>query len=148
MTSDPTVKALLREAKRSRRLPPGAVCVACGGTASLSKTRAGEIRCYEHLTTTAPFEVDHIAGRANLAGLTAALRPNAHRVVTDMRIDLGKDDWPIAHGDPLFAVGHALAGFASLLWLIAKWLIDLGLWLHVKLGETWWEGAPLSPFAL
>ena len=147
MSGDPTIDALVREARRARRLPTGAVCATCGGTEQLSENAEATIRCYEHLDRTAPVEVDHIAGRANLTGFTAALRPNAHREVTDIRYNLRKDDWPMADGDPLVALGHALAGFASLLWLIGRWLVDLGLWLRGQLGASWWLGAPTSPFA-
>jgi hypothetical protein len=147
MNGDPAINDLTRKAKRSRRLPPDAACGTCGGTEQLIPKADGVILCYEHRGPAVRYELDHLAGRANLPGLTALLLPNAHREVTELRTNLGKDDWPRANGDPLLVVGHALAGFASLLWVIAKWLIDLGLWLHGTLGTNWWERAPQSPFA-
>lgn len=147
MSTDPTIRGMVRETRRARRLPPGATCTTCQATEHLSRSSDGSIRCYAHLETTALRELDHVAGRANLGGLLVPLTPNAHRKVTDIRLLLGKDGWPIANGDPLLAAGHAVAGLASLLWLLAEWLIQLGQWLSDGLGPRWWTTAPLMPLA-
>jgi hypothetical protein len=148
MNGDPMLDQLARQAKRSRRVPAGATCADCGGTDQLSASTDGVVRCYEHKPTTAAAERDHPAGRHNIGGFTIALTPAAHREVSDLRIALGIDRWPPPQGNPLVAVGHAVAGFASLLWLIAKYLIETGVWFGRHLGPTGWERAPRSPFVI
>lgn len=145
MNGDPTLNDLARKAKRSRRVPPGAVCGACGGTEHLVAKASGMVRCYQHRDPKIWYERDHLAGRANIDGLTVSLQPNAHRTVTEMRTTLGQDDWPPANGNGLLGVAHAIAGWATLLWLIARWLVDLAQWLRKVLGANWSDKAPPSP---
>lgn len=106
----------------------------------------GLVRCYEHLDgTDARVEADHVAGRANLPGLTVDLQANAHRRVTDLRRQFGTDEWPEAAGDPVLTLAHFLAGFATILLVLAEWLRDLATSLIERLGPRWWERAPASP---
>jgi hypothetical protein len=118
----------------------------CGTTDALSARPDGSVRCYEHLAgDAAAVEADHVAGRANLGGLTVGLRGNAHRAATDQRRQLGIDAWPPAEGDPLLALAHFLGGLATILWLVARWLVELAAWLAGRLGARWWTGGPPFP---
>lgn len=143
MSSDPELDPTLREQRRQRRTGSHDACDAprCGAP----PIRAGAY-CYEHRPgATSTRELDHVAGRANLKGLVMGLTPNAHRRVTEIRTYLGKDDWPDAGDNPLLAAANALAGWVSVVWVLAEWLRDLGVWLGARLNGL--EGAPPPPFA-
>jgi hypothetical protein len=145
--SDPTIAALAREARRDRLLPRDARCETCRTTRYLADD-AGRVLCYACRRGEAgarPTELDHVAGRRNLGGLIVELRQNDHRAVTELRQRLGIDEWPAAEGDPLLTLAHVLAGFASLLFLYAEWLVALAADLALRLGPDRWEGAPLAP---
>lgn len=142
---DPEIDALAREARQRRRLPPGAACETCGGARQLSVRPDGRVLCYEHLQVErgrSPVEADHLAGRENLGGLVVRLQANDHRTVTEMRQRLGTDEWPAAEGDPLLTLAHLLAGVASLLVLVAEWLVDHALHLQATVGAV----DPTRPF--
>lgn len=53
-----------------------------------------------------------------------AERPNSHRRVTEKRTTFGMDDWPPAGSDPFLLAAQFLGGIASLLLLLADWLIE------------------------
>ena len=148
---DPEIEALARGARRRSRLPPDAACAKCGGRAHLARSPAGDVLCYacrRAADGAGPTEADHPAGQRNLGGLVVHLRANDHRTVTELRTRLGIDDWPDADGDPLLTVAHFLAGMATLLLLVAEWLVDAARQLAVRLGPGAWEGvrpAPLVP---
>lgn len=145
---DPDIATVAREARRNRLLPAGASCATCQATRHLKAQPDGRTLCYGCQRTelgARPFELDHIAGRTNLGGLLVVLRQNDHRTVTDLRLRLGIDDWPSAGDEPLLALAHTLAGFASILFLLAEWLVALAADLGGRLGPTVWEGAPPSP---
>jgi hypothetical protein len=74
------------------------------------------------------------------------LDANWHRRVTDVRRQVGVDDWPRANGDALLVAAHLLAGLASLTWALAAWLVDLSRWISRELGSDWFRRAPHSPF--
>lgn len=146
--NDPDLATIAREARRRRRLPAGAVCAECGTDRQLSARPGGRILCYLHVREeggAGPTELDHLAGRRNLGGLLVQLRANDHRSVTELRIRLGIDDWPDAAGDPLVALAHLLAGIATLLFLVAEWLVAVAADLAQRLGPTGWEGVALAP---
>ncbi len=150
MSSDAELRAEARAARRSRRLPPGASCSVCGAhdPAVLSVKPGGAVRCYEHRDGDTPrVEADHIAGRANLPGLTVDLHANAHRRVTDLRRQLGLDELPPADGDPLLVLAHFAGGLAAVLALLAESLAALAEWVAARLGPRWWEQAPALPLA-
>jgi hypothetical protein len=140
--------SLAREAKRDRRAPPGMVCEVC--QRPLRGYRQGtRPLCYKHRREPGKgFEEDHPAGRRNVPGWTEKLEANAHRDVTDFRLTAGMDTWPDANGDPLIALAHLLGGWASLLWAIASWLVELAAWLTDRHGAAWHTGVPVFPFAL
>ncbi len=142
--------ALSDEARRGRRVPAGSACAVCWVTDHLSRGPDRVVRCYGHSTIAAgksSVELDHVAGRVNLGGFLVPLEANAHRSVTDIRRILGMDEWPPAGGDPLLAAAHAIGGIATIVWLIARWLVDMSAWLRAKFGASWWEGAPPFPIA-
>jgi hypothetical protein len=144
---DPDLDALARAARRRRRLPPDARCAVCGTREHLT-LRDGVVRCYAHVRPKdrAPSaEADHLAGRANLGGLTVRLRAADHRTVTELRTQLGIDAWPPAEGDPLRTLAHFLAGLATLLFLEAEWLMGLAAHLEDRLGSERWDDAPPGP---
>lgn len=135
---DPELDAVVRVVKRARRIPPGSTCAVCGTDDHLSAGPDGEILCYGCRSSRAgrrPFEEDHLAGRANLAGLVVRLRPNSHRTVTELRLSLGLADWSTADGDPLIALAHFLGGLATLLILLAEWLLEYAGELRSELGS-------------
>jgi hypothetical protein len=145
--TDPDIAVLACTARRARRLPPDAACDACGIKRHL-RVRAGRVLCYacrRRLTGAGPTERDHVAGRLNMGGLLVDLRPNDHRTVTDLRLRMGIDAWPLADGDPLRTLAHVLAGIASLLFLYAEWLLELATDAQIRLGPAGWEGAPVGP---
>jgi hypothetical protein len=145
---DPELDALSREARRKRRLPPDAVCEVCGETLHLKAYPDGRVLCYGCFRTNAGaygLEEDHLAGRANLGGLVVRLRPNDHRTVTEMRTQLGIDEWPAANGDPLLTLAFLLAGLGTLLIVVAFWLVALSADAQGRLGPDGWAGAPLAP---
>jgi len=144
---DPEIRSLTREARRHRRLAPHAACDECGTTRHLAE-HAGRVLCYGCLQVArgrGPAELDHVAGQKNLGGLLVWLRNNDHRTVTEIRLQLGIDTWPDADGDPLVTLAHVLAGLASLLFLLAQWLIDLAVDATSRLGPEIWRGAPPAP---
>lgn len=123
---DPTIASLTRRAQRVRHLPSEARCEACGTDQHVSPATDGTLRCYackQAARGVTTVERDHVAGRANLGGLLVDLRAADHRTVTEMRLALGLDAWPLASGDPLLVLAHVLAGIASLLVLLGDWLV-------------------------
>jgi hypothetical protein len=125
--SDPDVTTILRDTRRRRRVPVGATCATCGETRHLRLYADGRVLCYgcrQAERGAAPTEVDHVAGHANLGGLTVALLANDHRTVTELRLRLGLDAWPPADGDPLLVLAHLLAGVGTILILVAEWLVE------------------------
>ena len=146
--SDPEIAALLREARRKRRRDPSAACALCGIAKHLSPCAEGRTLCYADLLEErglAPVELDHVAGRRNLGGLRVTLRANEHRTVTEWRLLLGIEDWPDARGDPLLLAAHIVAGIATILLLVAAWLVELAADAATRIGPAGWEGAPLAP---
>ncbi|HYK94350.1 MAG TPA: hypothetical protein VE011_00565 [Candidatus Dormibacteraeota bacterium] len=125
--TDPDIRNEVRVARRTRRLGPDRVCSRCGEPSHLRAQADGELLCYacrRLIGGAKPTEVDHLAGRTNLGGLTAVLLSNDHRSITDIRLRLGVDRWPAGDVDPLLSLAHLLAGVASLLVLVAEWLVD------------------------
>ena len=146
--SDHEIDALARAARRKRRLPPDAACATCATTDQLSRRPDGRVLCYAHLREEAgarPFEVDHPAGVANLPGFTIRLSPNAHRTVTEWRTALGIDDLPDAEGDPLLMAAYLLVGVATLVLLVAIWLVDAALDITDHAGPGAWKGVRPTP---
>jgi hypothetical protein len=142
---DPDITTL-RLASRTR-LPSGVACEACLTTRHVSLS-GGRALCYACRRATGgakSLERDHLAGRANLGGLVVDLRANDHRTVTELRLRMGVDTWPPAEGDPLLTLAHVLAGFASLLFLFAQWLVALAADATIRLGAGAWAGAPPAP---
>lgn len=142
---DPDITALRLESRT--RLPAGVACETCGTTKHVSRS-SGHARCYACRRTAdgaGETERDHVAGRANLGGLTIDLRANDHRTVTELRLRMGVDGWPLAEGDPLLVLAHVLAGLASLLFLFAEWLVALATDATARLGADVWAGAPPAP---
>jgi hypothetical protein len=145
---DHEIDALARAAHRRRRLPPDAVCATCATSEQLSRRPDGRVLCYADLrveTGASPVEEDHIAGRVNLGGLVVRLRANDHRTVTELRTQLGADEWPRADGDPLLTLAHFLHGLGTLLIVLARWLVELAADAARRLGPSGWEGAPPAP---
>jgi len=145
---DHEIDALARAARRRRRLPPDAACATCATTEQISQRPDGRVLCYAHLRAEGgarPFEEDHLAGRENLGGLVVRLRANDHRAVTELRTQLGGDEWPPADGDPLLVLAHFLHGLATLLVILARWLSALAADTTRRLGPSWWEGGPPVP---
>lgn len=146
--SDPELEAITRAARRRDRVPPSASCAACGTDRHLSALSGGRVLCYEDRQTergVSPIEVDHVAGRANLGGLVASLRANDHRTVTDLRQCWGVDGWPTASDDPLVLLAHLLAGVASILVLVAEWLVTEAVAAERRLGHHALAGARAFP---
>lgn len=145
--ANPDLQALAREARRD--LPPDAACAVCGERRHLRPAPDGRLRCYACRRAergAGPTEGDHhLAGRRNLGSLTLRLRANDHRTVTELRTRVGLDEWPDAEGDPLLVVAHFLAGMATLLLLVAEWLVDAAAHLAAELGADVWEGARPAP---
>jgi hypothetical protein len=105
----------------------------------LSAGPDGQILCYGCRSADAgrrAFEEDHLAGRANLGGIVVRLRPNGHRTVTELRLAFGMDGWPTADGDPLIALAHFLGGLATVLILLAQWLLEYAAELRAPLGSV------------
>ena len=145
--SDPEIEGLVREARARRASEALGTCEHCESTESAGRTPGG-IRCYEHLSgPEGRFELDHLAGIANLPGTTLAVRANAHRRATEIRRGLGSSRWPTAEGDPLLQAAHLVAGLVSYLWLIAEWLVALDSYLRQLGGVGWFADAPTFPFA-
>ena len=145
---DHEIEALARAARRRRHLPAGAACATCATAEQLSLRPDGRVLCYAHLREEAgagAVEEDHIAGRENLGGLVVRLRANDHRAVTELRTQLGGDEWPPADGDPLLTLAHFLHGLGTLLIIVARWLVELAADAARRLGPSGWEGAPLAP---
>jgi hypothetical protein len=65
--------------------------------------------------------------------------------VTELRTQLGGDEWPPADGDPLLTLAHFLHGLGTLLIVIARSLVDLAAYAASRLGPSGWEGAPPAP---
>ena len=146
MSADPSLRRLARTSRRRRSQARDRTCVVCG-TSSHLVVRADGTRCYAHLSGEEPrVELDHPAGRANVPGFVMPLHANAHRDATEFR-DLTRD-WPAAEGRPLVAAAHVLVGLASLLWLLARWLVELTRWLEAHLGPDWHRAAPPFPIGL
>lgn len=147
---DPDVDALVRERRKIDAARRDARCARCKDTRHLVLTPRGEILCYacRRLETGgSDVERDHVAGRANVGGLLVDLRANDHRTVTELRIRLGIDAWPAARGDPVLLTAHVLAGLASLLLLLAEWLLVLAPELTRALGAGWWRDLRSHPVA-
>jgi len=145
---DPEIDALARAAKRARRLPPDARCVECGEHRFLKVAPDGVTRCYacrRAAVTDRAFEADHLAGVANWGSLTVRLRPNDHRAVEELRSQFGMDDWPDADGDPLLTLAHFIGGLAGLMVLVARWLVDLAVYLARSPSSPWFTAAPVAP---
>jgi len=145
---DHEIDALARAASRRRRLPTGAACATCATTVQLSHRPDGRVLCYAHLREEGgarAFEEDHVAGRENLGGLVVRLRANDHRAVSELRAQLGGDEWPPADGDPLLTLAHFLHGLGTLLIVLARWLVELAADAARRLGPSRWEGAPPAP---
>jgi len=145
---DHEIDALARAARRKRRLPPDAACATCAVSDQLSRRPDGRVLCYEHLREEAgasPVEEDHIAGRENLGGLVVRLRANDHRTLTELRMQLGGNEWPAADGDPLLILAHFLLGLGTLLVILARWLVELAADAARRLGPSWWDGGPPVP---
>jgi hypothetical protein len=146
--SDHEIDAIARTARRKHRLPPGAACATCATNGQLSCRPDGRVLCYADLQKErglAAVELDHVAGRRNLGGLLVKLHANDHRTVTEWRLLLGIEDWPDANGDPLLLAAHIVAGIATILLLVAAWLVELATDAVTRLGPAGWEGAPLAP---
>lgn len=125
--SDPDIDSITREARRKRRLPPASTCGVCGGAEHLRLLRDGRVLCYADRRAeggAGPTEVDHVAGRHNVGGLTVELLANDHRTVTDIRLRVGLDRLPPPAGDPLLMLAHVLGGVATLLLLAVDWLVS------------------------
>ncbi len=145
---DPELDAVARAARRRRRLPPDAACAVCSGRRHLAPAPDGRVLCYACRRAeqgAGPTEADHPAGRRNLGGLVVHLRANDHRTVTELRTRIGIDAWPDAAGDPLLTVAHFLAGMATLLLLVAEWLVEAARHVADRLGPRAWEGARPAP---
>ncbi len=145
---DPELDAVARAARRRRRLPPDAACAVCGGRRHLAPAPDDRVLCYacrRAAQGAGPTEADHPAGRRNLGGLVVSLRANDHRTVTELRTRIGIDEWPDAEGDPLLTVAHFLAGMATLLLLVAEWLVEAARHVADRLGPDGWEGARPAP---
>jgi hypothetical protein len=139
--------AIVQSARRRRRVPEGSICCVCGSRTDLAEGD-GRVLCYAHLRDAggaSMVELDHVAGRVNLGGFLVPLEANAHRTVTDIRRILGMDGWPDARNDPLLVAAHALAGIATIEWLVARWLVDMSGWLGEVHGQRWADGAPPFP---
>jgi len=148
---DPDLDALARRARKAQRLPRGATCESCGTTSHVAVRPDGRLLCYACLlreTGRSGVEEDHLAGRRNLGGLVVRLDANAHREVSELRLQLGLGDWPDADGDPLRVLAHFLGGLATLLVVLARWLHALADDAAGRLGPTGWEGAAPAPVAL
>lgn len=147
---DPHIDALVRERRKLNAARRDARCERCADTRHLVTAPGVKTLCYacRRLETgSSAIERDHVAGRANVGGLLIDLRANDHRTVTELRLRLGIDTWPLAGEDPLLTLAHVLAGIASLLLLFAEWLVALAAHLKATLGEGRWAGAPLHPVA-
>ncbi|MEP7081873.1 MAG: hypothetical protein ABI841_02730 [Chloroflexota bacterium] len=146
MTTDPELRAEANRIKRIRRFPRDAHCETCGGGEHLAWTQDGGIRCYRHIRGDGDAtEADHIAGRANFGSLTVRLDANAHRRVTELRSMLGMDDWPPASDGPLVGLAHLLAGFGSVLLVLAEWLLQLADEVRERFEPWFWDGLPVNP---
>jgi hypothetical protein len=124
--SDPEITTILRDTRRRRRVPATATCATCDESRHLRLYADGRVLCYacrQAERGAGPTEVDHVAGRENLGGLTVTLLANDHRTVTELRLRLGLDTWPPANGDPLLVLAHLLAGVGTILVLVAEWLV-------------------------
>lgn len=144
---DPDIDAMTRDSRRVARLRRDARCERCRDPRHLKEV-SGKVLCYacrKQDVGASPTELDHLAGRANLAGLLVRLRANDHRTVTELRLRMGVDGWPDAEGDPLLTLAHVLAGIASLLFLFAEWLVELAGDVATRLGPDAWNGAPPGP---
>lgn len=145
---DPEIDALLRERRQINAARRDGRCARCKDTRHLKTTLTGETLCYKCRrleTGGSDVERDHIAGRANVGGLLVDLRANDHRTVTELRLRLGIDAWPSAGGDPVLTTAHVLAGLATLLVLIAEWLLVLAPELTRALGPGWWTALAAHP---
>jgi hypothetical protein len=148
MREEAELRLIANRIKRIRRFPRDAQCETCGTTDYLAWTPDGAIRCYQHIRgDAAAVEADHLAGRANIGGLTMRLDANAHRRITEIRAMLGLDAWPPAGGDPLLVLAHLLGGIGTLLILVADWLVELALYARQRLDHDLWADAPPSPIA-
>jgi hypothetical protein len=146
--ADPEMAALARAVHRRARLPAGAVCAGCGTAQHLAAAPDTRIVCYACRRAergAGPTEADHPAGRRNLGGLTVNLRANDHRTVTELRTRIGTDAWPDAEGDPLLTAAHFLAGMATLLLLVAEWLVAAAHHIANTIGAGALDGLPPSP---
>lgn len=147
---DPDIDALVRERRKLNAARRAARCERCRDHRHLVTTPKGATLCYacRRLETGgSDVERDHVAGRANVGGLLIDLRANDHRTVTELRLRLGIDLWPVADGDPVLICAHVLAGLATLLILVAEWLLALAPALTQALGPGWWAGLVPHPVA-
>lgn len=145
---DNDLAALARRARKAQRLPRGASCEACGTPSHVASRPDGRVLCYACLlreTGSSGVEEDHLAGRRNLGGLVVRLDANAHREITELRLQLGLGDWPDADGDPLRLLAHFLGGLATLLVVLARWLLELADDAARRLGPACWAGAVPPP---
>ncbi|MDQ3690970.1 MAG: hypothetical protein M3406_13245 [Chloroflexota bacterium] len=116
---------LASRSRRMRRLPADASCEICKSTEHLSRLAGGAIRCYSHLQSSAGrVELDHWLGRGASIEAVIPLEANSHRRITDLRRLIGFDDLPPADGEPLLLLARLLKAVASLLALVAEWLVD------------------------
>jgi hypothetical protein len=148
--NNPEVDAPVGERRQARRVPRDASCSVCGETRHLTRPPGINILCYACRAAAdgrAAVERDHMAGVANVGGLLIDLRANDHRTVTDIRRLLGIDDWPAAEGDPLLVLAHVIAGFGTVLILLALWLVAFAAHAANGLGPDRWIGAPSIPIA-
>jgi hypothetical protein len=145
----PEIDALVREQRQLRRVRRDARCETCRDHRHLIATDNERTLCYACLRAehgARPMELDHPAGRRNLIDFVVPLRPNDHRTVTEWRTCLGIDDWPDAGADPLRLCAHVIAGLATLLLLIAEWLLAIAPEVADRLGATCWDGVRAAPF--
>lgn len=146
--SDSELEALARSARRRERLGADARCGVCGTDRHPVRRPDGRVLCYEDSLAERDMRVSeshHVAGRANVGGLLVELWANDHRTVTELSQRLGVGDWPDADGDPLLILAHFLAGLATLLALVAEWLVDIAAYVADSLGAEGWDGVRRLP---
>jgi hypothetical protein len=145
MSADPSIRAIVRDARRSEKAAALGPCGRCGSDRDVSATLAGP-RCYEHrVRVEAAIEAHHPAGIANVPGWTIRLTGNAHRDLSEAWTDLGFDSLPPSGGNPLLVAAYTVAGLAVIGVLVVRWLAELAAWLAEHFGPGWWDGAPPFP---
>jgi hypothetical protein len=149
MDSDP-IQEDAREARRGRRVGPGAVCERCGERDVRTLKRYGKrVLCYEHRrleTGDSPMEKHHPMSKSNSERFVV-IPGNDHRVLNEYQ-----RAWPLGtlrnpDESPLLRAAAAIRGWLDVLHLLAErivgwipeWLEQLDAWLRRRLGSRWWK---------